>query len=147
MSDVESRLSMGVLSVALPFPGAGAGLFLLPAILERGVSQEKAEALQSADSLLLNLQYLFVTPDAERTMQTYLGVSVDLGPDDIDPEAIGAAQITYLEGYLFDKEPAKEAFVKAAELAHAAGRKVAGVMLRRGRDGTSFAWSKQEMPA
>ena len=68
---------------------------------------------------------VFVTPDAQRTMQTYLGVSVELGPDDIDPEAIGAAQITYLEGYLFDKEPAKEAFVKAAELAHAAGRKVA----------------------
>ncbi len=68
---------------------------------------------------------IFVTPDAQRTMQTYLGVSVELGPDDIDPEAIGAAQITYLEGYLFDKEPAKEAFIKAAELAHAAGRKVA----------------------
>jgi sugar/nucleoside kinase (ribokinase family) len=68
---------------------------------------------------------IFVTPDAQRTMQTYLGVSVELGPDDIDPEAIGAAQITYLEGYLFDKEPAKKAFVKAAELAHAAGRKVA----------------------
>jgi sugar/nucleoside kinase (ribokinase family) len=68
---------------------------------------------------------IFVTPDAQRTMQTFLGVSVDLGPDDIDPEAIGQAAITYLEGYLFDKEDAKEAFVKAAEIAHAAGRKVA----------------------
>ncbi len=68
---------------------------------------------------------IFVTPDAQRTMQTYLGVSVELGPDDIDAEAIGAAHFTYLEGYLFDQEPAKEAFVKAAELAHAAGRKVA----------------------
>jgi sugar/nucleoside kinase (ribokinase family) len=68
---------------------------------------------------------IFVTPDADRTMQTYLGVSVMLGPDDIDPEAIGDAQITYLEGYLFDRDEAKEAFVKAAELAHAAGRKVA----------------------
>jgi sugar/nucleoside kinase (ribokinase family) len=68
---------------------------------------------------------IFVTPDAQRTMQTFLGVSVELGPDDIDPEAIGQAAITYLEGYLFDKEPAKEAFVKAAEIAHAAGRKVA----------------------
>ena len=58
-------------------------------------------------------------------MQTFLGVSVMLGPDDIDPEAIGDAQITYLEGYLFDRDAAKEAFVKAAELAHAAGRKVA----------------------
>jgi sugar/nucleoside kinase (ribokinase family) len=68
---------------------------------------------------------IFVTPDAQRTMQTYLGISVELGPDDIDAQAIGEAGITYLEGYLFDKEPAKEAFVKAAELAHAAGRKVA----------------------
>ncbi len=68
---------------------------------------------------------IFVTPDAQRTMQTFLGVSVELGPDDIDPEAIGRAAITYLEGYLFDKDEAKEAFVKAAEIAHAAGRKVA----------------------
>ena len=68
---------------------------------------------------------IFVTPDADRTMQTFLGVSVMLGPEDIDPEAIGDAQITYLEGYLFDQDPAKEAFVKAAELAHAASRKVA----------------------
>ena len=67
---------------------------------------------------------IFVTPDAQRTMQTFLGVSVELGPDDIDPEAIGDASITYLEGYLFDKDEAKEAFVKAAEIAHAAGRKV-----------------------
>ena len=68
---------------------------------------------------------IFVTADAQRTMQTFLGVSSELGPDDVDPELIGAARITYLEGYLFDKEPAKEAFVKAAELAHFAGRKVA----------------------
>lgn len=68
---------------------------------------------------------IFVTPDADRTMQTFLGVSVLLGPADIDPEAIGNAQVTYLEGYLFDRDEAKEAFVKAAELAHAADRKVA----------------------
>ena len=68
---------------------------------------------------------IFVTPDAQRTMQTYLGVSVELSSEDIDPEAIGSAQITYLEGYLFDRDAAKKAFVKAAEIAHAAGRKVA----------------------
>ena len=68
---------------------------------------------------------IFVTPDAQRTMQTYLGASVELGPEDIDPVAVGAARITYLEGYLFDRAPARRAFVKAAELAHAAGRKVA----------------------
>ncbi|MFT5440217.1 MAG: sugar/nucleoside kinase (ribokinase family), partial [Alphaproteobacteria bacterium] len=61
----------------------------------------------------------------ERTMQTCLGVSVELGTDDIDVEAIQAAQITYLEGYLFDPPEAKKAFVHAAEAAHAAGRQVA----------------------
>ena len=55
---------------------------------------------------------IFVTPDAERTMGTYLGISVELGPEDIDPDMIGAAKITYLEGYLFDKDAAKEAFVE-----------------------------------
>ena len=68
---------------------------------------------------------IFVTDDAQRTMQTYLGVSVELGPGDIDPEAVGSAHITYLEGYLFDRQEAKQAFVKAAEIAHAAGRRVA----------------------
>ena len=68
---------------------------------------------------------IFVTPDAQRTMQTYLGISVELGPDDIDEGAIAESRITYLEGYLFDPPAAKQAFVKAAEIAHAAGRKVA----------------------
>ncbi len=68
---------------------------------------------------------IFVTPDAQRTMQTYLGISVQLGPDDIDEGAIRDSRITYLEGYLFDPPEAKQAFVKAAEIAHAAGRKVA----------------------
>lgn len=68
---------------------------------------------------------IFVTPDAQRTMQTYLGISVELGPDDIDEGAIRDSQITYLEGYLFDPPAAKQAFVKAAETAHASGRRVA----------------------
>jgi sugar/nucleoside kinase (ribokinase family) len=68
---------------------------------------------------------ILVTPDAQRTMNTYLGACIELGPEDIDPFAIGAAQVTYLEGYLWDPPRAKEAFLKAADLAHAAGRKVA----------------------
>ncbi|MBD3661882.1 MAG: adenosine kinase, partial [Arenibacter algicola] len=67
---------------------------------------------------------IHVTADAERTMNTYLGASVDLGPADVDEDVIRAAKVTYLEGYLWDKEEAKAAFVKAAELAHAAGREV-----------------------
>ena len=68
---------------------------------------------------------ILVTPDAQRTMGTFLGASAQLGPDDVAPELIRAAQVTYLEGYLFDPPPAKAAFRKAAELAHAARRKVA----------------------
>ncbi|MBV9860017.1 MAG: adenosine kinase [Alphaproteobacteria bacterium] len=68
---------------------------------------------------------ILVTPDGQRTMNTYLGASVELGPEDIDDDLVRAAQITYLEGYLFDPPRAKRAFRKAAAVAHAAGRKVA----------------------
>jgi sugar/nucleoside kinase (ribokinase family) len=68
---------------------------------------------------------IFVTPDAQRTMQTLLGASATLGPDDIDQETVQGAAITLLEGYLWDPEPAKRAFLRAAGIAHAAGRKVA----------------------
>jgi sugar/nucleoside kinase (ribokinase family) len=67
---------------------------------------------------------VLVTPDAKRTMQTFLGACVDLGPEDIDLEQIADAEITYLEGYLWDPPAAKEAFLKAADAAHQAGRKV-----------------------
>ncbi len=68
---------------------------------------------------------VLVTPDAQRTMNTYLGACVELGPDDIDTAAIAAAKVTYLEGYLWDPPHAKEAMRKAANAARAAGAKVA----------------------
>ena len=68
---------------------------------------------------------IFVSPDGQRTMGTYLGACADLRPADIDPDVIVAGQITYLEGYLFDPPQAQEAFRKAAAIAHAAKRKVA----------------------
>lgn len=68
---------------------------------------------------------ILVTPDAQRTMQTYLGACVNLGPDDVNAGVVAAAKITYLEGYLWDPPEAKKAFVKAATIAHAAGREVA----------------------
>ena len=68
---------------------------------------------------------VLVTADGQRTMGTYLGACVDLGPEDVDTAIVGAAQITYLEGYLFDPPRAKEAFRKAARAAHQAGRQVA----------------------
>ncbi|MDU2921413.1 adenosine kinase [Bradyrhizobium sp.] len=69
--------------------------------------------------------YILVTPDGERTMNTYLGAAQSLTAADIDPAQIAAARIVYLEGYLWDPKEAKEAFVKAATVAHDAGREVA----------------------
>jgi len=68
---------------------------------------------------------ILITPDGERTMNTYLGACQMLGPEDIDPLVVEAAAITYLEGYLWDPPRAKEAFRQAAAIAHRAGRKVA----------------------
>jgi sugar/nucleoside kinase (ribokinase family) len=69
--------------------------------------------------------FVFVTPDGERTMNTYLGAAQGLAPGDIDEKMIADAAIVYLEGYLWDPPKAKEAFVKAADIAHKAGRRVA----------------------
>jgi len=67
---------------------------------------------------------VLVTPDAQRTMNTYLGACVELGPDDIDEAVIKGSRVTYMEGYLWDPPGAKEAFRKAAKIAHEAGQKV-----------------------
>ncbi|MGI9119046.1 MAG: adenosine kinase [Acidimicrobiales bacterium] len=66
-----------------------------------------------------------VTPDAERTMSTLLGAAAELCPDDVDDEVVTSAAVTYLEGYLIDQPLAREAFAKAAAVAHGAGRQVA----------------------
>jgi sugar/nucleoside kinase (ribokinase family) len=68
---------------------------------------------------------VLVSPDAQRTMATYLGVSTQLGPDDLDRDAIKNAKMVYLEGYLWDPPQAKQAFLEAARLAHDAGGQVA----------------------
>jgi sugar/nucleoside kinase (ribokinase family) len=65
-----------------------------------------------------------VTPDAQRTMSTYLGACTGLGPADIDTKLVASAQVTYVEGYLWDAPEAKKAVLKAFDAAHAAGRKV-----------------------
>ncbi len=68
---------------------------------------------------------IVVTPDAQRTMNTYLGSSEHFGPEHVDGELIAGAQVTFLEGYLFDRPEAKEAYWKASRIAHDAGRRVA----------------------
>lgn len=68
---------------------------------------------------------ILVTPDGERTMNTFLGAAQDLTPGDVDASTVASAAVTYLEGYLWDPPAAKEAFLKAASIAHEAGRTVA----------------------
>jgi sugar/nucleoside kinase (ribokinase family) len=69
--------------------------------------------------------FVLVTPDAQRTMCTFLGAAVDLAPADVDESAIAGAKITYLEGYLWDAAGARDAFAKAIAAAHRHHRKVA----------------------
>lgn len=87
-----------------------------------GVSFETAPATEGPNTARC---LVMVTPDAQRTMATYLGACVGLGPDDVDPAKVADAEITYLEGYLWDPENGKAAFRKAINAAHEAGRRVA----------------------
>jgi len=91
-------------------------------IREAGVAFDTAAATDGPPTARC---LVYVTSDAQRTMQTLLGASATLGPDDIDEQAVRGAAITFLEGYLWDPEPAKRAFLRAAEIAHGAGGKVA----------------------
>ncbi|WP_439530408.1 adenosine kinase [Pannonibacter sp.] len=67
---------------------------------------------------------ILITPDGERTMNTYLGACVELSPKDVDPAVVAASAVTYMEGYLWDPPAAKLAFLEAAKVAHENGRKV-----------------------
>lgn len=71
---------------------------------------------------------IFVSPDGERSMNTYLGISAELGPDDVSDEVAGRARLLFLEGYLYDKDKGKAAFERAARLCRDAGGK-AGIAL------------------
>ena len=68
---------------------------------------------------------IFVTPDGERSMNTYLGACVELGPEDVDEAVVAGAQVTYFEGYLWDPPRAKDAIRECARIAHENGRQVA----------------------
>src|SRR3954466_3287412 len=83
------------------------------------------ETRPASDGPATGCSYILVTPDGERTMNTYLGAAQELMPDDIDAAQVAASAIIYLEGYLWDPNSAKEAFVKASSIAHGAGRQVA----------------------
>jgi sugar/nucleoside kinase (ribokinase family) len=98
------------------------GTFFTHDIRAAGVTFDVAP---SRDGPATARSFILVTPDGERTMNTYLGACVTLSPTDIDENLVAASEITYLEGYLWDPPEAKDAFVKAARVARGAGRKVA----------------------
>ena len=79
----------------------------------------------AAEGPATGCSYILVTGDGERTMNTYLGAAQELSPADIDAGEIAASSFVYLEGYLWDPSDAKDAFVKASQIAHQAGRQVA----------------------
>ncbi|MCK0151753.1 adenosine kinase [Marivita sp. S6314] len=71
---------------------------------------------------------IFVSPDGERSMNTYLGISAELGPEDVAEDVAAEAEVVFLEGYLFDKDKGKEAFIRTARTCRAAGGK-AGIAI------------------
>ena len=91
-------------------------------IRSAGVAFDTAAA---TDGPATGCSYILVTPDGERTMNTYLGAAQELSASDIVEDEIAASSIIYLEGYLWDPKDAKDAFVKASQIAHKHGRKVA----------------------
>ncbi len=126
-------------SVANTLAGAG-GLGLRAAFVGR-VNDDALGRFYAADTgadfvnppvaggeLPTSRSMIFVTPDGERSMNTYLGISAELGPDDVDADVMAASEIVFLEGYLFDKDKGKEAFLKAARACRAAGGR-AGIAL------------------
>ena len=79
---------------------------------------------QPLDGIATGRCIIVVTPDAQRTMNTFLGVSSFMEPADVDVDVVAAGKVLYMEGYLFDRDDAKAAFRRAARVAHAAGREV-----------------------
>ena len=69
--------------------------------------------------------FIFVTPDGERSMNTFLGACTELSVEHVDAILIGNSSVTFMEGYLFDKDPAKEAYFKSSKIAHDNDKKVA----------------------
>jgi sugar/nucleoside kinase (ribokinase family) len=80
------------------------------------------ETPAAADGPATARSFILVTPDSERTMNTYLGSCVNLGSADIDADVVRGARVTYMEGYLYDKPQAKDAFRHASDIARAANR-------------------------
>ena len=99
------------------------GKFYTQDLIDRGVATNLAS--HAPETGVTGKCLVFVTPDADRTMNTFLGISAEFSNAELVPEAIANAEYTYIEGYLVSGESSKQAAIKARELARTAGNKVA----------------------
>ena len=99
------------------------GKFYTQVLIDCGVATNLASHAPEAG--VTGKCLVFVTPDADRTMNTFLGISAEFSDAELVPEAIANAEYTYIEGYLVSGESSKQAAIKAKEIAQAAGNKVA----------------------
>jgi sugar/nucleoside kinase (ribokinase family) len=102
------------------------GHFYAEAMTREGI--EFVNAPVAGGELPTSRSMIFVSPDGERSMNTYLGISAELGPDDVDESVAAGAEVVFLEGYLFDKDKGKDAFIRTARACRAAGGK-AGIAI------------------
>ena len=102
------------------------GHFYADAMTREGIDFVNAPV--AGGKLPTSRSMIFVSPDGERSMNTYLGISAELGPDDVDESVAAGAEVVFLEGYLFDKDKGKDAFIRTARACRAAGGK-AGIAI------------------
>lgn len=102
------------------------GHFYADAMTREGIDFVNAPV--AGGELPTSRSMIFVSPDGERSMNTYLGISAELGPDDVDESVAAGAEVVFLEGYLFDKDKGKDAFIRTARACRAAGGK-AGIAI------------------
>lgn len=102
------------------------GHFYADAMTREGIDFVNAPV--AGGELPTSRSMIFVSPDGERSMNTYLGISAELGPDDVDASVAAGAEVVFLEGYLFDKDKGKDAFIRTARACRAAGGK-AGIAI------------------
>ena len=102
------------------------GHFYADAMTREGIDFVNAPV--AGGELPTSRSMIFVSPDGERSMNTYLGISAVLGPDDVDESVAAGAEVVFLEGYLFDKDKGKDAFIRTARACRAAGGK-AGIAI------------------
>lgn len=129
-SVANTLAGLGALGLATAFIGRvrddALGRFYAGALARRGTAFPNPP-VAGAD-LPTSRSMIFVSPDGERSMNTYLGISAELGPDDVPEDVAGRADWLFLEGYLFDRDAGKAAFQKAAKACHAGGGR-AGIAL------------------